>query len=172
MFKYIILIVICLYIIYVIFASFKENEFGMFWYNFLKLPLGLIFKFFYPYKVVNKINIPKGPVVFCCNHIHLMDQCLLILECKRPIHYLAKKEYFDNPKTKWFFKMVGCIPVDRSIHEDNAKSKALDVLNKKLALGIFPEGTRNKTNEILQPFKFGAVSLAQKSNAYNRSLSF
>lgn len=30
------------------------------------------------------------------------------------------------------------------------------------AINIFPEGKRNKTNEILLPFKFGAVSLAQK----------
>ena len=94
-----------------------------------------------------------------------MDQCLAILESKRPIHYMAKVEYFENPKTRWFFKMVGCIPVNRSIHDDNAKTLALEVLKKDLALGIFPEGTRNKTDKLLQDFKFGAVSLAKKTNA-------
>ncbi len=163
----IILILLCIYIIYVIFKSYNKNEFGMFWYNFLKLPLGLIFKLYYPFKVVNKEAIKdiEGPVLFCSNHIHLMDQCLAILTSKRPIHYMAKVEYFNNSKTRWFFRLVGCIPVDRSIHDENAKTKALEVLNKGLALGIFPEGTRNKTKEILQPFKFGAVSLASKSNA-------
>ncbi len=166
MIMYIILILICLYIIFIIFKSFKKNEFGMFWYNFLKYPLGLIFKFYYPYKTFNKEVIPdSGPVIFCGNHIHLMDQCLLILKSKRPIHFMAKIEYFENPKTRWFFKMVGCIPVNRKIHDDNAKSEALKVLNQGLALGIFPEGTRNKTNELLQPFKYGSVSLAKKSNA-------
>ena len=62
---------------------------------------------------------------------------------------MAKKEYFDSAKTRWFFKGVGCIPVDRSIHDDNAKNKALDVLNKGLCFGIFPEGTRNRTQEKL-----------------------
>ena len=33
------------------------------------------------------------------------------------------------------------------------------------AIGLFPEGTRNKTDAFLLPFKFGAVSMAQKTNA-------
>ena len=61
--------------------------------------------------------------------------------------------------------MVGCIPVDRSKKDDNATSKALEVLNQGFALGLFPEGTRNKTKEFLLPFKFGAVSMAKKTNA-------
>lgn len=163
---YLILILLCLFIIFLMFRSFKKNEFNMFGFNFFKYTLGWVFKFWYPYKAVNKKVIPEdGPVLFCGNHIHLMDQCLAILSTKRPIHYMAKIEYFRNPKTKWFFKLAGCIPVDRAIHDDNAKSAALDVLNKGLALGIFPEGTRNKTKELLQPFKFGAVSMAKKTNA-------
>ena len=164
---YILLIILCLYIIFVSFRSFRKNEFNMFWFNFFKLPLGLIFKFYYPFKVDKKIDIPdEGPVLFCGNHIHIMDQCLAILCTKRPIHYMAKIEYFQNPKTKWFFQMMGCIPVNRQIHDDNAKEKAIDVLNKGLALGIFPEGTRNKTkDQFLLPFKFGTVSMAKKTNA-------
>ena len=74
-----------------------------------------------------------------------MDQCGTILASKRAIHYMAKKEYFDG-KFAWFFKMMGCISVNRSIHDDEAKKKAMDVLKDGKALGIFPEGTRNKTD--------------------------
>lgn len=163
---YLILILICLYIIFLAFRSFRKNEFNMFGFNFLKYSLGWLFKLWYPYKVVNKKVIPEeGPILVCGNHIHLMDQCLAILSTKRPLHYMAKIEYFRSAKTRWFFKLAGCIPVNREIHDDNAKSAALDVLNKGLALGIFPEGTRNKTKELLQPFKFGAVSMAKKTNA-------
>ncbi len=162
----IILNLLCLYIIFIIFKSFKQNEFHMFWYNFLKYPLGLIFKLYYPFKVYNKENAKvEGPVIYAGNHIHLMDQCLVILTTKRPIHYMAKKEYFDKFKTRWFFSLVGCIPVNREIHDEEAKSEALEVLNNGLALGIFPEGTRNKTKELLLPFKFGTVSMAEKTNA-------
>ena len=163
---YIILIIICLYVIFLAFKSFNKNEFNMFGFNFCKYTLGWFFKFWYPFKTENKKVIPKdGPILLCGNHIHLMDQCLAILSTERPVHYMAKIEYFTNPKTKWFFKLAGCIPVNRQIKDENAKSAALDVLNKGLALGIFPEGTRNKTNELLQPFKFGAVSMAKKTNA-------
>ena len=72
----------------------------MFWFNFWKYPLGLVFRLYYPFKTFNKNIIPKeGPVLFCGNHIHLMDQCLAILNTKRPIHYMAKIEYFTNKKT-------------------------------------------------------------------------
>ena len=163
---YIILIIMCLYIIFLAFKSFKKNEFNMFGFNFCKYTLGWFFRFWYPFKTENKKVIPKdGPILLCGNHIHLMDQCLAILSTNRPVHYMAKIEYFTNPKTRWFFKLAGCIPVNRQIKDENAKSAALDVLNKGLALGIFPEGTRNKTNELLQPFKFGAVSMAKKTNA-------
>ena len=77
---------------------------------------------------------------------------------------MAKKEYFDG-KMAWFFKSVGCIPVNRQIKDENAKNSALEVLKEKGAIGIFPEGTRNKTKEFLLPFKFGAVSMAKKTNA-------
>ena len=95
-----------------------------------------------------------------------MDQCVPILSTKRVVRYMAKKEYFDNKKVAWFFKSAGCIPVDRSKKDENAVKCALDVLNNGGAIGLFPEGTRNKTDLFLQPFKFGAVSMAQKTGAY------
>ena len=80
---------------------------------------------------------------------------------------MAKKEYFDSFKTRWFFRMVGCISVDRENHEEakKAKEKAISILKKGGAIGIFPEGTRNKTDAFLLPFKYGAVSMAKKTDA-------
>jgi 1-acyl-sn-glycerol-3-phosphate acyltransferase len=78
---------------------------------------------------------------------------------------MAKKEYFDG-KFAWFFKMAGCIPVDRSKKDENAKSSGLEVLRNGEVLGLFPEGTRNRTTNFLLPFKFGAVSMANKTDSY------
>ena len=140
----------------------KKNRF----YRFARVVLGWVFKFYYHPKVIGKENIMKeGPIIIAGNHKHIMDQCGIIISTKREIHYMAKKEYFDG-KFAWFFKKTGCISVNRSIHDEVAKEKALEVLNNKGALGIFPEGTRNKTDAFLLPFKFGCVSMAQKTDAY------
>ncbi len=138
-----------------------------FWYKFFKLILKPIYKLYYNPKIYNKENLNlEGPIIIAGNHIHLMDQCNVIVSTKRVITYMAKKEYFDSPKTRWFFELVGCIPVDRGNKEDTSIEKALEVLKNGGAVGIFPEGTRNKTNEKLLPFKYGAVSMAKKTNAW------
>lgn len=135
-------------------------------YKFLKILLKPIYKLYYNPKIYNKENLKvEGPIIIAGNHIHLMDQCNIIISTKRIINYMAKKEYFDNPKTRWFFKLVGCIPVDRSKKDESATNKALEVLNNGGAIGIFPEGTRNKTKEKLLPFKYGAVSMAEKTKS-------
>lgn len=135
-------------------------------YNFLRGILGLVFKICYQPKIYNKELIPKeGPIIIAGNHMHLFDQNLVIISTKRMVHYMAKIEYFQDKRKAWFFKMAGCIPVNRKIKDEDAKSYAMEVLNNKQALGIFPEGTRNKTEDFLLPFKFGVVSMAQKSGA-------
>ncbi len=128
--------------------------------------LGPIFRFYYCPKIIGKENIPKeGPILIVGNHKHLYDQCITIVATKRGIHYMAKKEYFDNKKVAWFFKGTGCISVDRSRKDEEATHLALEVLKDKGAVGLFPEGTRNKTDAFLLPFKFGAVSMASKTDA-------
>lgn len=143
----------------------KKNK-GEVAYKILTPLMRFLFKVYYRPKIENKESIPKnGPIIIVCNHKHVYDQCLAIIATKRPIHYMAKKEYFDG-KFAWFFKLVGCIPVNRSIHDSNAKDKAITILKNGGAIGLFPEGTRNKTNDtLLLSFKFGAVSMAQKTNA-------
>lgn len=136
-------------------------------YNIYKYILGPVFLIYYRPKFVNKKYIPKeGPIIVAGNHIHLFDQCLPILSTRRMIHYMAKREYFDG-KLAWFFKSSGCISVDRG-NKENAKiavNTATNLLKKSYAVGIFPEGTRNKTNDLLLNFKIGTVKMAKETNA-------
>ncbi len=145
----------------------KEKKVLKDWlYHVAKPILGPIFKFYYNPKIIGKENIPKnGAIIICGNHKHVYDQCPVLISTKRVVHYMAKKEYFDG-SFAWFFKRVGCIPVNRSIKDEFAKELALSVLREKGAIGIFPEGTRNKTDNFLLPFKYGAVSMAKKTDSF------
>jgi 1-acyl-sn-glycerol-3-phosphate acyltransferase len=98
-------------------------------YKFFSPLLRLIFKIKYNPIIINKEVIPKeGPILIVSNHKHIFDQCFTIMATKRVIHYMAKKEYFDDKKVAWFFKLAGCIPVNREIHDEDAKERALNVL--------------------------------------------
>lgn len=140
-----------------------KGEFG---YKLLTPIMRILFKLYYNPTIINKEVIPKtGPIIIVGNHKHIFDQCPTIMATKRPIHYMAKKEYFDG-NFAWLFKFVGCISVNRSIKDKEATNKALEILKNDGAVGLFPEGTRNKTKDVfLLPFKFGAVSMAKKTNA-------
>ncbi len=135
-------------------------------YYLMRYALSPIFKLLYRPKIINRTYIPKkGPIILCGNHKHNFDPLLVVISTRRQVHFLAKKELFSGFK-KHFFKSVGCIPVDRQIKDEKAKAKALEYLNNKAAIGLFPEGTRNKTKDLLLlPFKYGAVSFAKKTNA-------
>jgi 1-acyl-sn-glycerol-3-phosphate acyltransferase len=84
----------------------KEKMTG---YKIFRAILKPIYLFWYNPKIIGKENIPKeGSIVVAGNHIHIMDQCNVIISTKRCLHYMAKKEYFDG-KFAWFFKIGGCI---------------------------------------------------------------
>lgn len=135
-------------------------------YRLLKFIGRPIFHLVFKPKIINRINcLDDEPIIFCGNHTSYFDPLLLVISTKRVVHFLTKKELFKGLGNS-FFTSVGCIPVDRQNKDRNAVNSALEVLNNKQVIGIFPEGTINKTNNIIMPFKFGAVSLAKKANAY------
>lgn len=125
----------------------------------------LIRLLFHP-KVVGLENIPKsGRIVLAGNHTRFLDPVMLVGIVKRPIHFLAKKELFDGCLS-FLVKGMGCVPVNRKIHDKSALNSAIDYLNKDLCVGIFPEGTINKTTDkVILPFKIGAVKMAHDTNS-------
>lgn len=126
-----------------------------------------IFLLLYRPEFEGRNNIPKsGSVILAGNHTNNLDAAIMLAGPKRVVHMLAKKELFKSKISNAFFRSMGCIPVDRKIHDENAKSEAIEVLKNNEVIGIFPEGTINRTNDIILPFKYGAVSFAKKTGAY------
>lgn len=119
-------------------------------FNILKNIMGPVVKTKYKLQIENSSIVPKtGPIIICTNHLHKRDQLSVFYSINRPIHYMAKKEYFEHQPTKTLYKLWGAIPTDRS-NGIEAMNICEQLLNMGEAIGIFPEGTRNslKLNEI------------------------
>lgn len=152
-----------------IFFSFVYNyNVGVFmkriFYIIIKCILTPLFFLIFRPKVIGKSNIPKnGSIVLAGNHTNNLDSVMLIAVVSRQVHFLAKIELF-----KGIFgvivKAMGCIPVNRKIHDKDALKSAKEVLKNNKVIGIYPEGTINRTDDIIMPFKIGAVKMAKDTN--------
>lgn len=97
------------------------------------------------------------------NHKSLLDVPLLAISVEQNIHFMGKKELFENSITNYIFTKLGSFPVNREDKDIKAITTAIKLLREEEILGIFPEGTRNKTSEILLPFKEGTTRIAMKT---------
>lgn len=132
-------------------------------YQLVRPLLYLFVKLLYRPVLINQSNIPKiGGLITVGNHRHYADFMYIGLATKRSVRFLAKVELFKGP-LKYLFKFFGCIPVNRKTSDPEAKAYVVNTLEKGGLVNIFPEGTRNLSNDILLPFKYGAVSFAQKT---------
>lgn len=135
-------------------------------YKTLKYSLKPFFRLIFLPKYKGCENIPEiGGFVFAGNHTSGFDAATIVSTPRRVIHTISKKELFNTKFKNWFFRNMACIPVDRKSHDENAKKEVIETLKEGHAVGIFPEGTinRNRNEEILLPFKKGAVTFAYKS---------
>lgn len=145
----------------------EKLNMNLFVYHFVKFFGNIIYKILYFPRYYGVDNIPKeGPVILAGNHTHNLDAGFMIAAPKRTVRTVSKIELFSSKFKKWFFKSMGCISVDRSIHDKSTISNVMSCLENKEVIGIFPEGTVNKTENIILPFKYGAVSFAEKTGAY------
>lgn len=139
------------------------NRFSWIGYRFLWLWSWIFSKLtFIRFELCKRENIQKGKsYIFVSNHTSFLDipgVCLLIPGEFRPI---AKKELLKIPVFGLIVK-TGTVVVDRSSHESRKKSVeyARQILRMGISMLIFAEGTQNRTQELLQPFKDGAFRLA------------
>ena len=140
----------------------KENKVL---YKICKLIYSSLLKILYRPTVIGKENIPEeGPVIFAGNHRHAFDPVVVMTHTKRIVHYMAKESLFKGIHG-FVFKQIGLIKVYRSRNNPEAISSAVELLKKGGTLGIFPEGTRNRTEDELLKFKHGAVTIAKQSNS-------
>ena len=114
-------------------------------YDVLKLVLSPLFRVFFRVRVTGAENIPEdGGVIIASNHQAFCDSLFIPLVVPRRLTFVAKADYFKSWKTRWFFRAIGQIPMERGGGKASMQSlnDALGVLERGGALGIYPEGTR------------------------------
>ena len=86
-----------------------------------------------------------GAAILASNHVSFCDSIFLPLVLRRRMTFVAKAEYFEDPKTAWFFRAVGQIPIKREggSASQRALASATEVLKSGGLFGIYPEGTRS-----------------------------
>jgi 1-acyl-sn-glycerol-3-phosphate acyltransferase len=115
-------------------------------YWVVKAILTPIFRFFFRVRVEGLEHVPvEGPAILASNHLSFSDSFFLPLVVGRRVTFVAKAEYFEDPKTAWFFRSVGQIPIKRTggSASQGALAAAAEVLAAGGLFGIYPEGTRS-----------------------------
>lgn len=123
-----------------------------------------VYLFLHP-KVKGREHISKeGSIVLAGNHTSWLDPLLLITVVPRKVHFLAKIELFKGIEG-FVVRQMGCIPVNRKIHDKDSLKNAKEELRMGEVIGIFPEGTINRSDDIVMPFKIGAVKMSSDTDS-------
>lgn len=132
-------------------------------YSVIKVIALAVFAVFMPRKVIGRENVPmEGGFILALNHRSNFDVIMGGLSCPRQLHYMAKKELFQNKLLGWFLKKLNAFPLDRGGNDLKAIKTALSLLKSGEVLGIFPEGTRVKEGEDISA-KAGVSMLALRA---------
>ena len=135
------------------------------WMNFLRICIAPLVRLFYPFRFYGNRKVKDGAGLYVMNHYRMVDPIYPISTTWEGIHFIGKKEVFSMPVYGFFCRKVKLIGVNRDGADIRGFMDALKCLKNGEKVAIFPEGTRNKTNEPFLPFKSGAAMIAIRAKA-------
>lgn len=134
-------------------------------YQFARSVVYGALKPFYRFDIIGKEHFPKeGGVLLCSNHIDALDPPVVGITAPRPVNFMAKEELFKLPILKGILPKVHAFPVKRGLSDRQALRTAVNLLKDGQVVGLFPEGTRNRTGQLGKGFS-GAGFFALRGNA-------
>ncbi|RJG42527.1 acyl-[ACP]--phospholipid O-acyltransferase [Motilimonas pumila] len=96
-------------------------------------------------------NIPgEGGVLLLGNHISWIDWAILQIACPRPIKFVMQKSIYNLWYLKWFFKLVGCVPIESGASSLSSLKTVADLLDNGDVVALFPEGTISRTGHLAE----------------------
>ncbi len=108
----------------------------------------------------------KGGLIVASNHRSFLDPFVIggALPWRRPLNYVAKVELFERRWQGWILSRLGAFPIRRGESDEDSVETARQVVERRGAVCIFPEGTRIRTGSLADP-KRGVGRLALQTGA-------
>lgn len=113
-------------------------------------------------------NIPKDQaVLYVGNHRSYFDILVGYVTVPSLTGFIAKKEMERYPLLSNWMKNVNCLFLDRNDMKAGLRTilSGIESVKQGISIWIFPEGTRNRSEDILDmlTFKEGSIKIAEKS---------
>lgn len=116
--------------------------------------------------VIGEENVPKDKaVLYVGNHRSIFDIVLAYPRVPRPTGFISKKEILKVPILNIWMIFMDCLFLDRKDLRKGLEMilTAIDKVKNGISIFIYPEGTRNKTDQPMGEFHKGSFKIAQKS---------
>jgi 1-acyl-sn-glycerol-3-phosphate acyltransferase len=104
----------------------------------------------------------EGPALVAGNHDSYFDPLMIGFAARgrREIRALAKAELWKTPGLGKILDGMGQIPIDRGAGDAKALDTAIDELRAGACIGVFPEGTRSRGEELRARSGIARLALA------------
>ena len=128
-------------------------------------PVRALAAFLAPWRLEGAENIPRnGGYILVANHINWKDPPWIEFALGHAIRYMGKQELFETPIIGFLLRAIGAFPVRRGEGDRRALQMALAVVAAGQPLGLFVEGHRSESGQLIRG-RPGVAYLAQRSGA-------
>ncbi len=141
-------------------------------YTIFKLPQSLV-RFLLSFLLTRRYrvdvhgleNLPaQGGVLLLGNHISWVDWAMVQIASPRPVRFVMLKTVYQRWYLRWFFKALGCIPIERGSGAGQALAGVAEQLNAGEVVCLFPEGAISRNGQ-LGEFRRGYERACEMANA-------
>ncbi len=109
-------------------------------------------------------RLPRGASIVCANHASYLDPAFLQLVIRRRVVFMMTDDFYRRWAGRWFFKLVGAIPVGSGGLARAGIGRAVALLREGQPVAIFPEGRLSRDGKIGRGRR-GVAILARKGRA-------
>lgn len=106
----------------------------------------------YRVRVTGVENLPAGAYIMSPNHLSNMDAIVVIALTRRygfKLRLLGKRNLWKFKPLAWIIDQAGALPISRDKADLDTMRKASNLLKAGDTIGIFPEGTRIRNEDMM-----------------------